>query len=295
MPDCKQEILSKIPNNNCCGHAFISTIFNVLGQFDKKTSTLLINTKQDIADKIIKIVHNFYPDIEIDCWESFLCFRGNVLAMLIDCNFSPKSTININLYSNECDLKVIVKVMFLIFGNFYYNVDNNVNSKGYNLEFVFRRQDLMLLTYDLLNQFGFGLTKTTRQNNYVLYSKNSSQICDLLVLLGAVNKSLEVQNSLVIRELRNNVNRQNNCFESNLDKTLTASAEQMEAISYLMDNDLIYTLDDNLKTVALARIANPDVSLKNLQTILDNKISRAGIKYRLDKIISIYHKHKGDN
>ena len=46
-------------------------------------------------------------------------------------------------------------------------------------------------------------------------------------------------------------------------------------------------LDDRLKDVAMARIANPDVSLKDLQTILGG-LSRAGIKYRLDKIIEIY-------
>ena len=51
---------------------------------------------------------------------------------------------------------------------------------------------------------------------------------------------------------------------------------------------------ENLKEVALVRIANPDVSLGDLRTLLGNNISRAGIKYRLDKIIQMYKELKGE-
>ena len=97
-----------------------------------------------------------------------------------------------------------------------------------------------------------------------------------------------------MREMRNSANRQNNCFESNLDKTIDASSTQMTAINYILNNYSLDILDDNLKEVALARIANPDVSLSELRTLLNDKISRAGIKYRLDKIIAIYKKLKGE-
>ena len=109
-----------------------------------------------------------------------------------------------------------------------------------------------------------------------------------------MSTALDIQNNLAIREMRNNVNRQNNCFESNLDKTINASSEQLKAISYIIDNYSLDYLDESLKAVALARLANPEVSLSALATLLDNSLSRAGIKYRLDKIISIYKKLKGD-
>ena len=185
--------------------------------------------------------------------------------------------------------------MFLLAGNFYYNQDNNLNSKGYSLEFVFKRNDLMNIARDLLSSYNFSFKNIIRQHNYVLYTKNSNQICDLLVLLGAITTSLDVQNTLAVRELRNSANRQNNCFESNLDKTLNASNDQLIAINYIMDNDMLDMLDENLKEVALARLANPDISLKELQEILPNKISRAGIKYRLDKIIALYKKLTGED
>lgn len=293
MLDCKQEILSRIPDNNCCSHAFISILF-ALAQIDENNSTILINSKQDIINKAIKIIHNFYPDVEMNVWDNFLYISGNVHALLMDCNANDKQ-IDLNIFPASCDRLTILKTMFLTMGNFYYNHDNNANSKGYNLEFVFKNKNLMNTASDLLHTYGFGLKSTVRQSSYVLYTKNSNMICDILVLLGAISTSLEVQNTLAVRELRNSANRQNNCFESNLDKTLTASSEQLVAINYMLDNDLLDMLDDNLKEVALARLANPDISLKELQEILPNKISRAGIKYRLDKIINIYKKLKGED
>ena len=203
-------------------------------------------------------------------------------------------TLNLNLFPTDCDRLTILKTLFLTCGRFYYNQDNSLNSKGYNVEFVFKNESFADLAIELLIQFGFSLKKTKRQNMHVVYTKNSAIICDLLVLLGATYTSLDVQNSLAIREIRNTTNRQNNCFESNLDKTLTASNEQLIAINYILDNYSIDYLSENLREVALARIANPDISLADLRMVMNNSISRAGIKYRLDKIIDIYKKIKGE-
>ena len=294
MYDCKQEILSRIPDNNCCSHAFACTLFSAVTQIDERNNRMLVNAKEDVINKLVKIINNFYPNTEISIWDGFLYITGNIHSLLNDCNIGENRHIDLAFFPNECDRLAILKTLFLTCGAFYYNQDNNLNSKGYSLEFVFKREDLLLTAKQILEANGFTLKSILRQNNHVLYTKNSNQICDLLVLLGAVSTSLDVQNTLAIREIRNSTNRQNNCFESNLDKTLNASAEQLEAINYIMDNDLLDTLDENLKEVALARLANPDISLKELQSILDTKISRAGIKYRLDKIITLYKKLKGD-
>ena len=294
MYDCKQEILSRIPDNTCCSHAFACTLFSTVAQINEANDRILINAKENVINKLIKIIHNFYPNVEINLWDGFLYISGNIRSLLTDCSVYGDRHIELDLYPNECDKLAILKTLFLSFGAFYYNQDNNRNSTGYSLEFVFKRADVREVAKHILEEYGFSLRSIIRQNNYVLYTKNSNQICDLLVLLGAVSTSLDVQNTLAIREMRNSANRQNNCFESNLDKTLNASTEQLEAINYIMDNDLLDTLDENLKEVALARLANPDISLKELQTILDTNISRAGIKYRLDKIIALYKKLKGE-
>ena len=112
---------------------------------------------------------------------------------------------------------------------------------------MFRTEEFANTCKMLLAEFGFELKKIKRQTSFVLYTKNSNTICDLLVFLGAGYASLEMQNNLAMRELRNNVNRQNNCFEFNLDKTIKTSNLQLTAINYIIDNYSIDYFEDNLK------------------------------------------------
>ena len=293
MQDCKKQILSTIPDNNCCSQAFVNLIIFSSSQINKDNSNILITSSPEVLQKLTKIILNFYPTVNINAWDNFLLLTGNIYQILTDVNYSEK--IDLNLFPNECDKLTILKTLFLTCGRFYYNQDNNANSKGYNLEFVFKYESTANLLLTLLKDYDFELKKIKRQNLYVVYTKNSGVICDLLVKLGASYTALEVQNNLAMREIRNSANRQNNCFESNLDKTLTASNEQLTAINYILTNYSIDYLSENLREVALARIANPDVSLSDLRLLLGNSISRAGIKYRLDKIIEIYKKIKGEN
>lgn len=291
MNDCKQQILKTIPDNNCCSHAFLNIVVG-MAQTNSNHTSLLITSQANILEKTTKIIANFYPNLEMNSWDSFLMLNGNIYEMLIDINF--KNKIDLSLFPNECDRLTLLRTYFLLFGRYYYNQDNNKNSKGYSLEFVLKDDHSATVVIDLLKEHNFELKKIKRQNNFVVYTKNSNVVSDLLVLLGASYAALEIHNSLAIREMRNNVNRQNNCFESNLEKTLDASALQLVAINYIINNYSIDYLTENLREVALARMANPDVSLNDLKTILNNKISRAGIKYRLDKIIDIYKKLKGE-
>ena len=284
MSDCKQQILKTIPNNNCCSHAFMAVVLSN-SIIDKKNNSITINLKIELLNKVVSILKNFYPELEYTIRENFLVIKGNIYPLLLDCGYFVES-FDFSIFTNNCDRLTLLKSMFLMYGSLYYNEDNFKNSKGYSLEFVLK-PELSQICISLLNEFGFELKTTTRQNNFVIYTRNSTIITELIVKLGDSSTALNIQNSLLIREIRNSTNRQNNCFDHNLDKTLNASSEQLTAINYIMENDYFDMLDDKLKDVAMARIANPDVSLKDLQTILGG-LSRAGIKYRLDKIIDIY-------
>jgi len=294
MPDCKQLILSSIPDNNTSSHAFFSILLYSSAQIDTEKSYIIINNKQNLLTKAEKILNNFYPGLEINRWEDFLYIHGDIFSILRDCSIDEDLRYNFSIFEDELDRLTLLKTIFLNYGYFYYNTDQTANSKGYNLELVFN-DDIVTLASTLLNDFGFKFSSNIRQNNSVLYTKNSNVISDFMVKMGASNIALEIQNTLAIREMRNSANRQNNCFESNLDKTLNASQLQLTAINYIMDNDYFDMLSESLKEIALARIANPDISLNELKIILGDSISRAGIKYRLDRIIKIYNDLKGDN
>lgn len=145
----------------------------------------------------------------------------------------------------------------------------------------------------LCKVLGINLKSVKRGNNIVLYSKDSGVMVEFLVKIGAMNEAFELQNSLVMREMRNDANRKGNCFDANLNKTINASVEQVMAIDYIINHYGLEYLELSLQAVALLRIANPEASLSELQKLYPTQITRAGLKYKLDKIISIYNDLKG--
>jgi len=286
MQDCKLNILSTIPDNNSCSQAFVGSIL-LTSCVPTLDNSILINLEAEFKNKVVKIINRFYPDIELNSWDNFLLLTGNFAEIKADCEINEVT-------AHSVDKLTALKGLFITNGKLYYNQDSNKNSNGYLLEFVMRDEFSAKFTLKTLKELGFNFKLSKRKTSFSIYIKNSNIICDLLVVLGSAQTALEIQNNLAMRELRNNINRQNNCFEGNLDKTINASTEQLKAINYIIKNFSLDYFDDNLKEVALARIANPDVSLSDLQKILNKNISRAGIKYRLDKIIQMYNDIKGE-
>ena len=112
--------------------------------------------------------------------------------------------------------------------------------------------------------------------------------------LGAVASMLNLENKKVERAVRNNINRQSNCASANLDKTVSASVKQMQAIEQIDSTLGIDNLPANLYEVARARINNPEASLAELSEILGGNLTRVAVSLRLKKLIQIA-KDLGEN
>ena len=145
MTDCKTQILSSIPDNNCCSHAFINSV--LLSCAIKQENSYLISAKKDIINKIIKIMKNFYPNVQLNIVDDFLIIKDENLELekeyIFDKNF-------IDLFQNSCDKNTIIKTFFMLNGNFFYNPDNNQNSKGYSLEINFKDETLCDICKNIL-------------------------------------------------------------------------------------------------------------------------------------------------
>ena len=104
----------------------------------------------------------------------------------------------------------------------------------------------------------------------------------------AANKAvLTFEDIRIQKEMRGKVNRIVNCKTANLNKTINASVEQIEAIKKLQKENKFNKLDENLKEIAILRVENPDIPLIELGKLLNNPIGKSGVNYRLKKIIEI--------
>lgn len=165
------------------------------------------------------------------------------------------------------------------------------NPEGeYHLEMLCHNESHAEFICKLLEPFEIFPKIVERKKQNVLYLKGSEQIADFLNLIGAHHALLEFENVRVLKEMRNNINRQTNCETANVDKTVNTGMRQVLAIEKLQRLDKFKDLDDGLKEVALLRLENREVSLAEIGEMMSEPISKSGVNHRLRKIEKIAEK-----
>ena len=138
-----------------------------------------------------------------------------------------------------------------------------------------------------LNDLDLTSRISKRGNHKIVYFKDSDQIEALLTIIKASHYTLELMSIKIYKDIRNKVNRKNNCETANISKTVTASVEQTMAIEYLEDTGLLYMLPEELVSAAMLRKINPSSSLNELCKRSSDPITRSGLNHRLQKLVAI--------
>ena len=163
---------------------------------------------------------------------------------------------------------------------------------GCNAELVLKNENIARAVSELLEERDIPPKVIKRKNVWVVYMKSGDTVEDFLTFMGAGESMLEVREQRMLREVKNNSNREINCLSANMDKAAKASAAQMEAISLIMTNLGPDALNEELYDVARARMENPEYSLSELSESLG--LGRSAVNYRLKKIMAIADDIKGE-
>ncbi len=156
---------------------------------------------------------------------------------------------------------------------------------GYHFEIVFSNKLVANDFCELLCGFEILAKLVARKDKVVVYAKSQAVISDILDAIGC-RKSLGKLNKVVeIKEKQNNDNRVNNCSVSNIDKTVTASVNQVRAIEIISQTIGLQSLDKPLFDVAECRLADKNASMQELADRL--KISKSCLNHRMRKINEI--------
>lgn len=177
--------------------------------------------------------------------------------------------------------KTIIRGAFLGAGSI-----NNPDNK-YHLEMKFSDEKNAKQIQKMIYEFNINFKILNRNDKHSLYIKDGEEISNFLALIGANSSVLKFEDIRVQREMRGKVNRLVNCKSANLNKTINASVEQIDAIRKLQKTGKFNKLDDNLKEIANLRLENPDMPLSELGKLLVSPVGKSGVNYRLKKIIDI--------
>jgi len=182
---------------------------------------------------------------------------------------------------NICCKRAFIRGAFLTSGSI------SDPKKAYHLEVVLNSIDKAEQIQEIIGTFSIDAKIVTRKKNYVVYIKEGAQIVDLLNVMEAHVALMKLENVRILKDVRNNVNRQVNCEAANISKTVTASSKQIEDIIYIRDNIAFTNLAEGLGDIARLRIENPEASLKELGTMLIPSIGKSGVNHRLRKLSMI--------
>ena len=167
----------------------------------------------------------------------------------------PELTETINK-ANEIEKKAFLRGLFLGSGSI-----NNPENK-YHLEIKIQDKKIIDEVIKVLQKYDINVKSLDKG----IYIKDGEEISKFLAFIGANKSVLEFEEIRVQREMNNKVNRLVNCKTANLNKTLNASVEQINAIKKLKEKGNFKKMDKNLQELAELRLEFPDLSLAELRT-----------------------------
>lgn len=307
--EVKEEIMSQELESDCCCFATLCSYINSLGSLEitkqgvsfsiKTENPALLTNLQDVVNKIYsdKIDELLVTSKTIGKTVLYDFSVPTVVGnrILMDCGIlkiGDKNAVEINdgidhhIIMEDCCKKWYIKTSFLCVGTLSVPSGDN-SSKGYHFELEYSSANQAKIIANLLGEFGFIARKVERNGKYVVYMKESEMIADFLAFVGATKSYLKLQNEMITRDMRNSINRQSNCISANIDKTVQASLGQLHAIEIIEATIGIDSLPENLRKYAILRKRNPEASLSELITLSDEKITKSGMNYKLNKIVEI--------
>ena len=187
--------------------------------------------------------------------------------------------INLAMLEEDCCRASFLRGAFLAGGSV---IDPE---KRYHLELATSHMHASSELETLLREMEASPRSVLRSGYYVIYFKQSEHIEDILTLIGAPLAAMEVMNTKVEKELRNQINRKLNCDTANLDKAVDAAQIQIEGIRKLEKFGVMEQLPDKLKETAEKRLLHPELSLSELAGEFTPPITKSCLNHRLRKIM----------
>lgn len=303
----KEEIIESKILSSCCKKAFLSGAIRGAGSYyinSEGFGIVIQHQNNEFIAKCAGLVKNlvaFEPVVKMRQRESeknpkivyeadlpgAKCFDLLEEAYISPAPFQLYDGIAPELIGKDCCKKAFLQGLFLASGTVSIPSSEGSGSAGYYLDISLTGEKVANDLQDLLNALDFGAKTRKRGEYFSVYIKDAEKISDICAFIGAMRGVLEIQNVIVMRSIRNVSNRQSNCETANVGKAVEAGIKQYMAIKYIFETRGQAYLEEPLRSTAIARLENPDMTLTRLSEILDEHPSKSCLNHRLRKILAI--------
>ncbi len=157
-------------------------------------------------------------------------------------------------------------------------------ARSYQFEILSESEDYARLLILILGEFAINAKVHKRGKYYVVYVKEVESIMDCLNIMGAHKSMMEFANARILKDVRNDVNRRNNCDMANISKAVNAASKQIDDIELIRSTVGFESLSEALREICVVRLNYPESSLAELGSYLNPPIGKSGVNHRLRKI-----------
>ena len=239
-----QKLILNIQSENA---AIARRMYSLLKDHYQVEGELLVRRKMKLKKNNIYIVR----------------LKRNVQELLKDLNIfdglSFTTTVSEEIMKNDQKERSYLRGAFLAGGSV-----NSPETSRYHLEIYSNYEDHNTDICEMMNHFDLNARTIDRRNGFITYLKEAEKIADFLALVGAHNAMMKFEDVRIIRDMRNSVNRLVNCENANMNKTIDAATRQIQNIEFIEATVGLDKLPVKLREIAIIRLENPDVSLKEL-------------------------------
>jgi DNA-binding protein WhiA len=298
--------LTMIENGTCCALAELSALIRMSGtlQLSKQQVMMDISTENAaIARRIYSYIKQLFQiQAELVVRRKTRLKKNNVYMVrlpeqveqvlrqltIIQEGFQFSDHIDKGLIKKLCCRKAYLRGAFLAGGSV-----NNPVGASYHLEISSMYEEHSRSLCDLMNKYDLNARVIERKKGFVIYIKEGEKIIDFLNLIGAHHALFRFEDVLIMKDMRNSVNRIVNCETANLNKTIGAALRQVENIRLLDEQIGIENLPLKLREVARLRLLHPDSNLKEIGDMLADGTSKSGVNHRLRKLDEMAEQLRG--
>lgn len=156
--------------------------------------------------------------------------------------------------------------------------------RGYHLEIVARSRAFAEQLCARIRVFEAEPKIMLRREKPVVYLKGDD-VSSFLAIIGASGSALKFESARAERDFRNYLNRTTNCETANIEKTVFASTEQINAIEVIEEHMGLNRLPAPLYEAALLRLNHPEATLQELAELAE--IGKSGMNHRLARLVRI--------
>lgn len=295
--------LARVEVDTCCKKSELSALMKMSGALSIFENQWVIEIQTEnaaIARRIFSVIRSVYK-VEIDLLvrrkmklkknNVYICrVKKEAKEILEDLMVLEGGMIQHDVpervFKKDCCTRSYLRGAFLAGGSM-----NNPETSTYHLEIFSLYETHASSLTDLMNTFELNAKFIERKKGFITYLKEAEKIAEFLSLIGGYQALLKFEDTRILRDLRNSVNRLVNCETANLNKTISAAVRQVENIKYIEEMIGLNELPDRLREIAKLRVENDGVSLKELgEMVTSGPISKSGVNHRLKKLDEIADK-----